>query len=145
MLHRLEGLAVFLVRDDLGLADLDLEAFAPHDLDEDRELQLAAAGDAEVSGESVSSTRMPGLSFFSFMSRSRSCGEVTYLPSLPANGDTLAEKSIDTVGSSMRISGSATGFSMGATVSPMSIVSMPAMATIWPALASGISTRFKPS
>src|SRR2546422_1016479 len=51
----------------------------------------------KVSGESVSSTRTPTLTRFSFRSRSRSCGEVTNLPSLPANGDTLAEKSIDTV------------------------------------------------
>jgi hypothetical protein len=57
----------------------------------------------------------------------------------------LEEKSIDTVGSSIRMSGSATGFSSAPTVSPMSIVSMPAMATISPALASSISMRFRPS
>ena len=67
-----------------------------------------------VSGESVSSTRMPGLSLRSFMRRSRSCGEVTKRPSLPANGETLDENSIETVGSSMRMSGSATGFSRSA-------------------------------
>jgi len=49
------------------------------------------------------------------------------------------------VGSSIRMSGSATGFSTSATVSPMSIDSMPAMATISPALASGISVRLSPS
>ena len=99
----------------------------------------------KVSGESVSSTRMPTLMRFSFMSRSRSWGEVTKRPSLPASGDTLAEKSIDTVGSSMRISGSATGVSASATVSPISIDSMPAIATRSPALASAISTRLSPS
>ena len=98
-----------------------------------------------VSGESVSSTRTPGLSLRSFMRRSRSCGEVTKRPSLPANGETLDENSIETVGSSMRMSGSATGFSRSPTVSPMSMVSMPAMATISPALPSGISMRFSPS
>jgi hypothetical protein len=64
---------------------------------------------------------------------------------LPANGETLAEKSIETVGSSIRMRGSARGFSSSATVSPMSMLSMPAMATISPALASAISTRFSPS
>src|SRR3989454_5945991 len=65
----------------------------------------------KLSGDSVSSTRMPGLSLRSFSRRSRSCGEVTKRPSLPANGETFDEKSIDTVGSSIRMSGSATGFS----------------------------------
>ena len=59
----------------------------------------------KVSGESVSSTRMPTLVRRSFHSRSRSWVEVTYLPSRPENGETLDEKSIDTVGSSTRISG----------------------------------------
>ena len=90
----------------------------------------------KVSGDSVSSTRMPGLSLRSFMSRSRSCGEVTKRPSLPAKGETFDENSMETVGSSMRMSGSATGASRSATVSPMSIASMPAMATMSPALAS---------
>jgi len=98
-----------------------------------------------VSGESVSSTRMPTLTRFSFMSRSRSCGEVTKRPSRPANGDTLAEKSIDTVGSSIRMSGRACGLSGSATVSPISMASMPAIATRSPALASAISIRFSPS
>ena len=98
-----------------------------------------------VSGESVSSTRMPTLMWRSFMRRSRSWGEVTNRPSLPASGEMLAEKSIDTVGSSMRISGSATGASPSATVSPISIESIPAIATRSPALASAISTRLSPS
>ena len=42
-LHRLVQLAVDQPGDDLRLADGQLEAFAAHDLDEDRELQLAAA------------------------------------------------------------------------------------------------------
>ncbi len=82
---------------------------------------------------------------FSRQSRSRSWVEVTYLPSFPANGDTLAENSMDTVGSSMRITGRATGFSASATVSPISMDSMPATATMSPAEASGTSTRFSPS
>ena len=81
----------------------------------------------------------------SLKSRSRSCVDVTYLPSRPAKGETLAEKSIDTVGSSMRIAGSPTGRSASATVSPISIWSMPAIATMSPAEASPISTRRSPS
>jgi hypothetical protein len=50
VLHRLERLAAFLARDDGGLADLQLETVAPHPLDEDGELQLAAAGDSEGVG-----------------------------------------------------------------------------------------------
>ena len=42
-LDRLVPLAVDLARDDLGLADGQLEALAAHQLDEHRELELAAA------------------------------------------------------------------------------------------------------
>ena len=99
----------------------------------------------KVSGESVSSTRMPTLVRRSFHSRSRSWVEVTYLPSRPENGETLDEKSIDTVGSSTRISGSACGRSASAMVSPISMASMPATATRSPADASATSTRLSPS
>ena len=44
-LDRLVADAVDLADDDLRLADGQLEALAAHDLDEDRELQLAAALD----------------------------------------------------------------------------------------------------
>src|SRR5215472_9643744 len=87
----------------------------------------------KVSGESVSSTRMATLVRFSFHSRSRSCVEVTNFPSRPEKGETLEEKSMDTVGSSMCMTGSATGFSGSLTVSPISTFSMPATATISPA------------
>jgi hypothetical protein len=50
-----------------------------------------------------------------------------------------------TVGSSMCITGRACGWSASAMVSPISMLSMPATATISPALASEISTRFRPS
>ena len=50
LLHRLVALAVDLARDDLGLADRELEALAAHRLDEDRHLQLAAAGHLEGVG-----------------------------------------------------------------------------------------------
>ena len=44
-LDRLVQLAVDLPGDDLRLADGELEALAPHHLDQDRQLQLAAALD----------------------------------------------------------------------------------------------------
>src|SRR5262245_33119493 len=47
MLHGLERLAAVLLGDDLWLAHLELEALAPHHLDQDRELELAASGYAE--------------------------------------------------------------------------------------------------
>ena len=99
----------------------------------------------KVSGESVSSTRSATLLRFSRQSRSRSWVEVTNLPSLPAKGETLEEKSMATVGSSMCMTGSAIGFSGSAMVSPISIASMPATATMSPADASGTSTRLRPS
>jgi hypothetical protein len=88
---------------------------------------------------------MPTLIRRSFASRSRSWGDVTKRPSRPAKGDTLAENSIDTVGSSMRIRGRDSGRSRSVTVSPISMLSMPAMATRSPAPASAISTRLSPS
>ena len=98
-----------------------------------------------VSGESVSSTRMPTLVRRSFQSRSRSCVEVTNRPSLPEKGEMFEEKSMDTVGSSMCMTGRATGFSASASVSPISTLSVPATATRSPAVASAISTRLSPS
>ena len=40
-------------RDDLGVADGELEALAAHRLDEHRQLELAAAEDLDASGVSV--------------------------------------------------------------------------------------------
>ena len=88
------------------------------------------------SGESVSSTRSETLPSSSFSSRSRRLREVTYWPSLPANGDVLTPKIIDTVGSSMAIGGIRTWFSGSAIVSPMVMSSMPARQTMSPAAAS---------
>ena len=42
--------AVDLLGDDLGPRDLQLEAFAPHHLDQDRQLQLAAADHLHLLG-----------------------------------------------------------------------------------------------
>src|SRR2546430_8354118 len=50
VLHGLERPAVLRARDDRRLADLELEPLAAHHLDEDRELELTTAGDAEGVG-----------------------------------------------------------------------------------------------
>ena len=60
-----------VLRDDLGLGDRELVALAPHHLDEDRELQLAAAHDLEGVGRRRASTRRETLLRSSFSSRSR--------------------------------------------------------------------------
>jgi len=48
------------------------------------------------------------------------CLEVTNLPSLPKNGESLMEKSIDIVGSSILMVGNASGFSASQIESPIS-------------------------
>ena len=84
-----------------GLADLELEALAPHHLDEDGELQLAAARHPEGVGRVGLLDADATLLRRSFQSRSRSWVEVTKRPSRPAKGEMLDEKSMETVGSSM--------------------------------------------
>ena len=70
---------------------------------------------------------------------------VTYLPSLPAKGPSFTLNTIDMVGSSTLMRGSATGADGSQMVSPMPISSAPAMQTISPGPASFTSTRFRPS
>ena len=50
LLDRLDRLAVDLLGDDVRTRDLDLEPFAPHHLDQNRQLQLAAADDLHLLG-----------------------------------------------------------------------------------------------
>ena len=50
VLDRLHELVVDALEDDLGARDLELEAFAAHRLDQDAEVQLAAARDLEDVG-----------------------------------------------------------------------------------------------
>ena len=65
-------------------------------------------------------------------------------PSRPANGESLATKSICKVGGSILRNGNASGSSADAIVSPTKISLIPLIAIISPALASVISLRFKP-
>ena len=69
---------------------------------------------------------------------------VTYLPSWPAKGELLTEKRTLTVGGSIAMRGSDSCASGGQTVSPISIVSTPAMIAISPADADSRSTRSRP-
>ena len=70
---------------------------------------------------------------------------VTYLPSRPANGESLTRNIMETVGSSTLIGASAIGFSRSASVSPIVTSSMPEMTTRSPACASSTSARRSPS
>ena len=81
----------------------------------------------------------------SLSKRSRSCLEVTNLPSRPAKGEVLTPKVIFIVGGSISTGGSLIGFCVLVIVSPMCTSSNPAMATMSPATASSLSTCFKPS
>src|SRR5207247_2268348 len=92
----------------------------------------------------VSSTRRLTFRRLSCQSRSRSFRDVTWLPERPAHGLVFTANTIAMVGSSMRMGGSASGRSRSATVSPMWMSSMPAMATMSPAQARSSSMRFNP-
>ena len=80
----------------------ELEAFAAHGLDQDAELQLAAAGHLVgvlVVGSSV--TRMATLRSASLSSRSRMTRLCTLSPSWPANGPSLMRNVMASVGGSI--------------------------------------------
>jgi len=64
---------------------------------------------------------------------------------LPAHGELFTLKMIAMVGSSTRMPGSGLGFSRSAIVSPMWMSSMPATATMSPAVAMSTALRFNPS
>jgi hypothetical protein len=82
-------LAVDLAGDDLRLADGELEALAAHDLDEDRELQLAAAlhlpGVGPLGGQHAERDVADELGSSRFLT----WRAVSFLPSLPASGEVL--------------------------------------------------------
>ena len=105
ILNRLHAHAVDLLDDDLGPRHLQLEPFAAHHLDQNRELQFTAAETLNCSGVSVGSTRSDTLPSSSLSRRSFRWRDVTYWPSLPASGEVLMPKIIDTVGSSTSMCG----------------------------------------
>ena len=99
----------------------------------------------QVSVLSVSSTRSATLRSSSLYSRSRSCREVTNLPSLPAKGELFTRKSTLMVGSSTLIPSRRSCMSGSVSVAPMSTFSNPASITISPAPACCASCRSSPS
>ena len=94
-LDRLVALAVDLADDDLRLPDGELEALAPHRLDEHRELELAAALHFPRVGRSVGLTRSDTLPTSSCWSRFSTWRAVSFLPSWPASTDVLMPTVID--------------------------------------------------
>ncbi len=81
VLDRLHLPAVDLARHDLGARDLQLEALAPHHLDQDATAAARRARrPSSARATSVSSTRIDTLPSSSFASRSRMLRDVTYWP-----------------------------------------------------------------
>ena len=141
-LDRLVHLAVDEARDDLRLADRQLEALAAHLLDEHLELELAAA------------LHLPGVRPLGRQDAQRDVPDelgaqprldlamaVTLSPSRPASGDVLIPTVIESDGSSTVITGSGRGSSGSASVSPIVTSGIPATAMISPGPASSASTR----
>ncbi len=96
---------------------------------------------SQLSGRSVSRTRIETLPTSSWSSRSRIWRAVSLSPSLPASGPTLAPTTIESDGSSTVITGSGRGSSGSASVSPIVTSGIPATAMISPGPASSASTR----
>ncbi len=96
---------------------------------------------SQVSGRSVGSTRIDTLPTSSASSRLRTSRAVSFLPLSPASGAVLMPIVIEMLGSSMVMTGSGRGSSGSASVSPMVISGMPAMATMSPGPACSIGTR----
>ena len=136
-LERLVQLPVDLAGDHLGLADGQLEALPPHQLDQHRERQLAAALDLPdvravgVAGRAARRCRRARAS-----SRSLTWLAVSLSPSLPGERRVLMPIVTESDGSSTVMTGSGRGSSASASVSPIVISGMPATEMISPAPAS---------
>ena len=99
----------------------------------------------KASVESVSLTRRETSFKVSRMSRSRRFREVTYLPSLPAKGESLTEKVISMVGAEIFTKGRGSARPAAQMVSPMVMSPMPDIAMMLPAAASVTGARARPS
>ena len=141
-LVRLVDDAVDLVQEHLRARHLELEALAAHLLDEDGQLELAAAAhlervgrrggvdlDADVA-EDLALEAGPDLARGEELARR-----------CPASGDVLTPKVMRSVGSSTERRGSGRGSAGSVIVSPMVTSGSPATATMSPGPASAISTR----
>ena len=96
---------------------------------------------SQVSGRSVGSTRIETLPTSSASSRLFTSRAVSFLPLSPASGEVLMPTVIEMLGSSMVMTGSGRGSSRSASVSPMVISGMPAMAMMSPGPADSAGTR----
>ena len=94
---------------------------------------------------SVSLTRKDTSRKSSLYSLSRSCLVVTNFPSFPANGLSLTEKVISTVGSSILTNWTGSTLVGSHTVSPIFNPSIPENTTMSPACAVGTDTLSRPS
>ncbi len=122
--------------DDFRAGDEDLEAFAAHLLDEDRDLHFAARLDFKVTGGvGVGRLRIETFVRVSRTRRSRTWRAVRSLPSRPASGPSLMQIFIVIVGGSISMKGSGRRSSVSVIVSPMKASSKPQMPTMSPALA----------
>ena len=140
-LDRLVTDAVDLADDDLGLADGQLEALAAHDLDEDRELQLAAALDLPrvralgvVHADRDVADQLRPQAVLDLAG-----GELVAVLAGQRRGLMPIVTEID--GSSTVMTGSGRGSSRSASVSPIVTSACPATAMISPGPASAASTR----
>ena len=133
--------AVDLACHHLGFPTGPLEAFPPHQLDEDRELKLPAPlGPRSVGAHSRKHTQrhIPD----QFLCEARlDHARCQAFAVRPASGEVLIPIVIARLGSSTPMTGSGWGSSRSARVSPIVTSGMPATATSSPGPASAVSTR----
>ena len=96
---------------------------------------------SQVSGRSVSRTRIETLPTSSWSKRARTWRAVSLVPSWPASGEVLMPTVTDREGSSTVITGSGRGSSGSARVSPIVTSGSPATAMISPGPAVSAGTR----
>ena len=132
-------------RSTSGRYTCQLEALAPHLLDENRQLQLAVAAHLER----IAALRRPHLDR-DIAQRSRGSRraliwrDVTYLPSRPDKGEVFTPNVMRSVGASTSRRGSGRGSAGSVSVSPIVTSGSPATDTMSPGPASSMSTRSMP-
>ena len=146
LLDRLEQLAGRpVLKQDLRPRHGELEAFAAHGLDEDAELQFAAAGDLHrILLRRFRKSRSATLPSASRNSRSRMTRLCTLSPSVPASGESLMRKVMAKVGGSIGCAGAARSLPARRACATTVASGRPAMETMSPANASSIGVRSRP-
>ncbi len=134
-LHRLQHLAGVRIfaQDHFGRADLELVALAAHRLDQDGQVQLAAAADQEGVGRvgRLDAQRHIALQLALQALLQLAAGAPGALAA--GKGDVFTPKVMRTVGASTMMGGSGRGSAASVIVSPMLTSGMPVSATISPA------------